>query len=327
MAAVTAALALVQAKALSLADASANIGDAVENPASVTETVKQLDSGDKTAYLAKVNAAIDKMPGTAEEKASKYLAVASAAMKGMKGASKEETLAMLAEVYATVPPEALTVVNENFAQTLFSRADGKTSDEAMKQISLDAMKAIEARTAGGDNAAVRDGFAALMFIRASGGSPADLRQSLVDALPTQEAREAAAAEWFPAALGEGREKSYEPMLAVANSDVAPNLDDMIALSYDSIFAESLLADLASTVGEGGVPGGVFSDMYADAGLGGSPYSTVEKGLYNVPRTVNPGVPWNSDYRRGGGKKGSEPVRQEYDENGGGGEGGGYAAQR
>ena len=209
-------------------------------------------------------------------------------------------MAMLAEVYATVPPEALTLVNESFAKTFFSRGDGKVSDEAMKQVALDAMKAIKERNAGNDNESVRDAFAALMFIRASGGKPEDLRQALTDTLPSQEAREVAASEWFPAALGEGREQTYEPMLAVANVDKAPKIDDdRFALAGESIFQGSLLADLS-------VSGSTFSDMYLE-NLRGSPYPTIEHGLYTIPRTVNPEARYNSGYKRGSGSKGSNNV--------------------
>lgn len=300
MVAALASTALSGAWALSLADAAAGIGDAINNPSAITEAVKQLSSSDKTAYLAKVNEAIAKLPGSEDEKAAKYLEANTAAMKAMKGAAKEETLAMLAEVYATVPPEALTLVNESFASTLFSRSAGNVSDEAMKNIALEAMDVIKARNAGNDNESVRDGFAILMFIRASGGSPADLRQALTDTLPSQEAREVAATEWFPAALGEGREKSYEPMLAVANVVKYHETNDLLALAGDNIFNGSLLADLASA-------NGVFSDIYADDRHGANPYSTVEKGLYNVPRTLNPDARNNPSYRRGGGSKGSNAV--------------------
>lgn len=307
------ASALSGAWALSLADASAGIGKAIDNPSAIAEAVKQLAPADKTAYLAKVNEAISKLPGSADEKAGKYLQANTAAMRAMKGESKDATMAMLAEVYATVPPEALTLVNENFAGTLFSRESGKVSDEAMKQIAVDAMKAIKDRNAGNDNENVRDAFAVLMFIRASGGKPEDLRKTLTDMLPSQEAREVAAAEWFPAALGEGRDKTYEPMLAVANVDKAPAIeddrlvDDRLALQGEGIFNGSLLADLA-------VAGSTFSDMYLE-NLRGSPYPTIEHGLYTIPRTTNPDAPYNSSYRRGGGEKGSDNV----DRDGGGSE--------
>lgn len=312
MAIVATAGALMQAMAISLADASANISDAVANPALVGETVKQLAPADKTAYLAKVNAAIEKMPGSEAEKTAKFLAANKAAMKAMKGESREDTTAMLAEVFATVPPEALTAINESFATDLFSRSAGNVSDDTMKQIAVDTMKAIQARNSGNDNASVRDAFAVLMFLRASGGSPADLRKTLVDGLPTQEARELAATEWFPSALGEGREKTYEPMLAAAGRDSAPAIDDILALSHDSIMNTSLLANLAAPVAANGQPGSVFTDVFGDDRSKALPFSTVEMGLYTVPRTLNEDAKYNSRYRRGGGTKGSENAGESDD---------------
>ena len=92
MAAAMVATALGGAWALSLADAIAEVGKAIENPSSITDVVKQLAPADKTAYLAKVNEAISKLPGSADEKAGKYLQANSAAMKAMKGETLEEQI-------------------------------------------------------------------------------------------------------------------------------------------------------------------------------------------------------------------------------------------
>ena len=173
---------VAQDKAMTLADARGKIGDVIADPASITAVMKQLSAADQTAYLAEVNAAISKMPGSTDEKTQKFLDVDTAALKGAK---EGNLTALVAEVFATVPPNSLTVINERFAQDLFNRkaAPSKTyTDEQYTAISKSVLDKVQDRTATADNAGVRNTFAILMLIRASEGSPADLRDQLVNDL-------------------------------------------------------------------------------------------------------------------------------------------------
>ena len=108
-----------QDKTMSSADARGKIGDIISDPASMTSVMKQLAAADQASFLADVNAAISKMPGSPEEKTSKFVAVNSAALKG---AQKGNLTTLVAEVFATVPPESLTAINEQFAAGMFNRA-------------------------------------------------------------------------------------------------------------------------------------------------------------------------------------------------------------
>ena len=321
-----AAMAAVQARAMSLADASAKVEEVANDASAMVEVVKQLAPEDQTAFLAKVNAAIASFPGTEAEKGAKYLNTAKAALAG---ADAKNRAAVLAEIFATVPPEFLTVINERLAADTFSRDADPTNpvtDDEMRKIALDTMQVIKSRNAGNDNEGVRDAFAILMFIRASKGSPADLRDALVDTLPTQEARNLAKTEWFPAALGEGREQSYEPMLAVVNDVTFPPLkDDIFGFGGDSVATGALLASLSSTVGSEGA-GSTLSDsitVASDSGAatGGSTGGT--GGMSASPRTLDPNSPIYGGHRRGGGANGSETAKEEGQ---GQGESGGYPYQ-
>ena len=110
---------VAQDKSMTLADARGKIGDVIADPASMTSIMQQLSAEDQTAFLADVNAAIAKMPGSTDEKTQKFLDVDTAALKG----AKEGNLpTLVAEVFATVPPNSLTVINERFAADLFNRA-------------------------------------------------------------------------------------------------------------------------------------------------------------------------------------------------------------
>lgn len=242
---VAACSAVVADGALSLAEARAKIGDAVVNPAVMTSVMKRLSSADQKAFLADCNEAISKMPGSAETKAATFLKANRAALKG---AAKGNVAALIAEVFATVPPEALCVINERFAADLFNRAaDPKVvySDEQFTSIAEMVMNSVKNRTAQTDGAAVRNVFAVLMLLRASNGSPADLAQKLVAGLPA-ETQKNALEEWIPAAMSEDR--NYDPLLGVVDAGEQPNSSLVMQIAGPQSL-EALLADVNSaTVG-------------------------------------------------------------------------------
>ena len=142
----------------------AKVGDCALDPDALKATISQLSSEDKTAFLAEVNAAIEKMPGSDEAKASKFLAANRAAVAGAGAADRA---AVLAEVFATVPPEALTVISEEFAKNEFARPETMSIDE-YTNIVVQTMAKITQRCSSAESGAVRSTFAGLMFINGSG---------------------------------------------------------------------------------------------------------------------------------------------------------------
>jgi len=94
---------------MTLTEARAEIGKCIANPAKMTSVVKQLSAQDQIAFLAEVNRAISEMPGSPESKAATYLDVNRAAVRAADAGNKT---AMIAEVFATVPLEVLTVLVE-----------------------------------------------------------------------------------------------------------------------------------------------------------------------------------------------------------------------
>ena len=297
---------VAQDKAISSAAARGKIGDIIKDPSSMTSVMKQLAASDQASFLADVNAAISKMPGSPEEKTSKFLEVNSAALKG---AQKGNLTKLLAEVFATVPPESLTAINESFAAGMFNRASdpSKTyTDEDYTKIAKDVLAAVQDRNATADNSGVRNTFAILMLIRASNGSPADLRDTLVGSLNDAETRSLAQNEWISPALGQGQEKTYDPLLGASDAGSQPNLDMVLAIPFksagDSVFA--LLADLASecsltdpSASITALIGAAFSDPNAvDIVDGVDPIA--DPALSRLPRTMDPTVKYNPAYRRG-----------------------------
>ncbi len=287
-------------QALSLADASAKIDAAIENPAVMTSTVKELSPSDQVAFLARVNAAIDALPGSPAEKAANYLKVNSAALKG---AAKGNFAALLAEIFATVPPEALTIINERFASDLFNRSANPSrpiSDNQMAAIALTTTEKIRARLVGVDNAAVREIFVMLMFLRASGGTPADLQDQMLAQCKDPAVREMAKSDWIPAAMGKGQPKSYEPMLGASDAGEQPDVQMTIQIAG----AQTTLALLAN-----------LNDMDAKTPVMSAAFATsfnmipdaldMNVGLNRVVHSDDPRDPWYT-----GGK------REELDEPGG-----------
>ena len=215
----------------------AKVGECALDPVVLKATISNLSSADKTAFLAEVNAAISKMPGSPEAKAAQFLAINRAAVAG---AGSADRMAVLAEVFASVPPESLAIVNEEFAKNEFARPD-TMSDEQFKRIVSVAMEKIAQRCASAESGAVRSGFAGLMFIRAADGAADATQAAVVSALPA-EAQIEARNSWFPAALGKDQSQSYDPMLAAAQAGEEPDHSSVISI-YSGQIVDSMLADL------------------------------------------------------------------------------------
>lgn len=231
---------------LSLADARGQIDKVVESPAQMKEIMKQLSAEDQRQFLAEVNKAIDSMPASLEEKTATYLNINHAALTA---AQKGNVTALLAEVYATVPPVALTVINERFAADLLSRSANPSkvyTDDQYTNVVISAMKVINERTEETDNGSTRSAFAILMFLRASnmqGEKLEALKEALIDTLKHDDAKELARDEWIPSALGiDGREAGYEPLLASADAGRRPDFAYVLVIAGPQ-HLEPILADI------------------------------------------------------------------------------------
>lgn len=279
-------------KALTLTEARAQIDKVVENPAVMTSVIKQLSAADQKSYLADVNEAISKMPGSAEEKTAKYINAGRAALRGAKAGNAGD---LLAEVFATVPPESLAVLNEVFAAEVVNRSGDPSrtyTDEQYTAIAKSTVDKVAARAAESGEAAVRSAFAAMMFTRASGGSPADLAATLVDsAIADPKVNALAKNEWLPDGLGQGRPKSYDSILGYSDSPAVPDAGTVMRLGgpQDSNplldnFAAGIIDPATSTVDS-------FGD-FSNARMG------ADANLYRIPRTLEPDKKWNPEYKRG-----------------------------
>ena len=231
---------------ISLADARGKIDKAIESPAVMGELMKRLSAEDQVKFLADVNKAIGDMPASSEEKTAKFLNINHVALTM---AQKGNTTALLAEVFATVSPDALPAISERFAVDLVNRAGNPNvtyTDEQFKKLATEVMAKINDRTEETDNGSARSTFAILMFGRASnleGDSLEKFQDALVDTLKHDDAKEIAREEWIPAATGkDGREQGYEPLLASADAGRRPDFAKVLVIAGPQ-YLDSILADI------------------------------------------------------------------------------------
>jgi hypothetical protein len=212
---------------ISLADAAGKTGNAIQDPATMSSLVSSLAPSDQVAFLAKVNAAIDLLPGSMDVKTAKYLDVAIASLKS---AAPGNGAKMVAEIFATVPVESLAVLNESLAAKLLNRSADPTrvyTDENFVKISKFLISEVFNRVKDLEDANVRTSIAVLMMARASNGSPKNLVGTLVEVIKDASVRERAKNEWIAPALVNN---NYEPILAAANAGSKPDSALVLRLS-------------------------------------------------------------------------------------------------
>lgn len=228
---------------ISLADARSRIDKIVASPATIKETIKQLSAEDQKAFLGEVNKAVTEMPGSLEEKTALFLALN---MTAVANAEKGNSATLLAEVFATVPPESLTVLSERFAVDLLNRtADPNTvvSEAQYEKIALNTLEKISERCEETDNSSARVTLAILMFIRASGGTSETLVEHLTDTIKHADSKALARNVWIPEALGlDGNEPTYESLLASADAGRRPDLQAVLVIAGPQ-YGTAVLADL------------------------------------------------------------------------------------
>lgn len=283
MVATAVALGAVSLNAMSLAEARGNTDKVIADPAEMTAVMQQLSAEDQKSFVADVNEAVSKFPGSAEEKSAKVLNLTRAALRGAaKGNAKD----LIAEVYATAPVESLCVLNENLSKDALNRASDPSkvyTDDQFANLASNLVNAVNSRAAGAEDAAVRGGFAALTMIRASNGTPESLADGLAGLLG--DSAEVAKNEWFPAALS--TPANYDPMLSGTAVESAPDAKSAAALAGAQRHESMLNAFLMDPQNTMPVVDGL-GDM--------SKIQSFDHDIYTLPRTMDL-KPWNPDLPR------------------------------
>lgn len=237
---------VTSANALSLADARSRIDKAIENKEEMASIMKQLSAADQKQFLAEVNAAIAKRPGTKEEIAALFINANRAALTN---AAKDNLKVLTAEMFATVTHDGLTAICENFSRDLFNRNSDpnlKPTDEEFTKVAMDILKVVGERVADTDNPSTRMGMAIIMLLKASNGKPEDLSDKLVETIADEDARGLAKDEWIPHAVvppDDDRKPNYDPILASADVGRRPDYDFVLVIvgpqHLDSVLADIL----------------------------------------------------------------------------------------
>ncbi len=228
------------------------VGACAQNPALLQQTIGQLSASDQLAFLGQVNQAISAMPGSKDQKAAAFYAANKAAVVGATPANRT---AVLAEVYATVPVEVLTVVNERFADELLSRKSSpNVTDAAFVGISTNVMAAVNKRTSSSADGGARAAFAAMMLVRASGGTVSGLADTLADMISDPAASKEAKSTWLPAATS-GDSPSYDQILGSTQAGDEPNKNNVNNIAPASASSGTVLSDLSNGGKDAGTTGG------------------------------------------------------------------------
>ena len=289
----------------------AKVGECAQEASALKATIVQLSEEDQLAFIGAVNEALAAKPGSTEAQAVAFYESNRAALVALSKSGN--LMKALAEVYATVPPEYLTVINERFAKEVFKRDASKSAitDEQYVLLSSNAMNVVAERTKGLDNAAVRQTFAALMFVRASEPPVEGLQEKLASTISDESAKKMAVQEWMLPALKEGSEKSYDSMLGAAQAGDEPNHDVVLRMYPFSSVGNSLVGDLQKLslkkgVSAANIGGILFKSPEAD---GLSPSTVIGDPLYRVPREVfDPNSPHYQGKHRGDKPKPPQPYR-------------------
>ncbi len=158
------------------------------------------------------------------------------------------------------------------------------TDQEFTQLATSTMAAVNERCQKGEDASVRETFAILMLVRASGGTPADLAQTLVSQLPDAQARETALNDWIKPAMGDGQEQTYDPMLSAAQSGGdEPDHAVVQQLTGGMQINDALLGDLAAASDAGGTAAGIGAGAFRAPGVPGAAVPESGIGLSRVPR--------------------------------------------
>ncbi len=291
----SAVLAQESEKKIPLAEARAQIGAAIKSPGTLTEIMKKLSAADQVSFVADVNVAIAKSPDSGE---GKVAAALNANRAALRGAAKGNLPALLAEIFATASPEALSVINERFAKDVFNRSNERRTftDEQFTRIAEGTMAKIQERTASADDAGVRNVFAILMFVRASNGSPADLSEKLLAGLPEGSPVAKARQDWIPSALGTNGAKTYDPMLGYAEAGIEPKEEVVFTIAGPQVLS-AMLFDLATGLTD---KEGNAAFPFSEAALQINDSQNVGRDVHlsRIPRTLDKSLPWNPSNGRG-----------------------------
>ena len=261
---------------------------------------QDLQKDDQVEFVRAVNESMRTYKASTPEK--RLQTIYAVNRDAVRAAPAKEKKAVIAEVFATAPMDALPTITDRFATELFSRKAAGFSDKDDSFTEFAAATLMRVRTrmrflATHELPAARMTFAVIMVLKASEGNPADLRESVLFYIPTG-SHELARKVWIPAALGEdGNAPSYQPILAAGEKGEEPahvsELQIAPVQELNRLVGSELRVGDAKDV-TGPTPAFNGNGLGTGEGMGA--------GLGRVPRAASsdPDSPW---YRR---RRGDDP---------------------
>ncbi len=228
------------------------VGASAMDESVLKETFAQVADAEKVEFVDRAIKAVSRMPVEPEKKSAAFVNTAVSCIQGAKGDVRYH---VIAEVFASVPVPFLPIVTEELSKR-FNQEFNKLSDAAYEEIATAVVEIAVKRNARTDDAAVRNTFVALAFLRGSDNK--ELESKLLALMP-DERNKRLVAGWLPAALN----GDYAALLAAA--DVTPliivpeeyqrqlghtNVDNLLFTMRSSSSLEQSLSDswISSTTG-------------------------------------------------------------------------------
>ena len=199
-----------------------------EEKGSLGTAFQDLQKDDQVEFVRAVNESMRTYKASTPEK--RLQTIYAVNRDAVRAAPAKEKKAVIAEVFATAPMDALPTITDRFATELFSRKAAGFSDKDDSFTEFAAATLMRVRTrmrflATHELPAARMTFAVIMVLKASEGNPADLRESVLFYIPTG-SHELARKVWIPAALGEDgnapSSRSSPPARRARNPPMCPS---------------------------------------------------------------------------------------------------------
>lgn len=293
-----------------LAMSAIAMAEKVQSRNAFSGAFSEMAGGDQAEFIATVNRSLADPDKPLDDRQIKTLY--SVNRDAVRGAPAADRKTVLAEVFATVPRACLPTIADRFAAELFSRkaAGFGDSDDSFVEFASAALMRISLRCRTADDfPGTRTAYAVIMFLKASEGRPASLREDFMMYIHSGTHR-IAREEWIPAALGDGgRPPTYAPMIEAGIKGEEPR--HKIAFpqgppeELNRLVGSEMRVDHAWDV-SGPQPEMRELGISADGGLG--------SGVWRVPRDRmhDSDSPWYRRRRVGGGGGGEvrPPVEPE-----------------
>lgn len=219
---------------------AATVATAAHAAAFPGDVVKSLSADDQLELVRTLNGA---MPSFAAKEDTRIATTYRLNRDLVRAASSVDRKRVLAEVFATVPEYCLPALSDGLAGEVFNRkaAGFAKKDDSFQNFALSSMLTIYRRCRADNNLELSNQrrlvFAAIMFLKASEGDPADLLDQIIVFIPDS-VRDIARDVWIPAAMGEnGAKGTYRPLVEAQTNDVTvaasevPNDTSRLMLSY------------------------------------------------------------------------------------------------